>query len=91
VWLIDIVFFRLSFLPGCSMLCRFIHTLSVTHYLFILCLIGDVAWLCLEFIARAICSNVWTVSVLCSSCLESAEPLRKLTSSVRIKLGGYTY
>jgi hypothetical protein len=37
-----------------------------------------------------VCRNVWTVTALCSSWLESAEPLRKVTSGVRIKLDDHT-
>jgi hypothetical protein len=37
-----------------------------------------------------VCSNVCTVAALCSSWLESAEPLRMVTSSVRIKLDDHT-
>jgi hypothetical protein len=37
-----------------------------------------------------VCSNVWTVAALCSSLLKSTEPLRKVTSSVRIKLYDHT-
>jgi hypothetical protein len=76
----------LSFLPDCGMHCSFSHTLSVPECLLILCLVrwrGMVA----RSVYRAgqVCSNVCTVAALCSSWLESAEPLRK-AMSVWIKL-----
>jgi hypothetical protein len=40
--------------------------------------------------AGLVCSNVWIVAALCWSWLESAEPLRKVTSSVWIKLDDHT-
>jgi hypothetical protein len=86
VWLIDI-FFLLSFMLDCGMHCRFSHTLSVTQYLFILCLVrwhGMVS----PSVYRVghVCSNARTVAASCSSWLESAVPLGKVTSSIRIKL-----
>jgi hypothetical protein len=62
--------------------CRFSYTLSVTQYLFMLCLVrwrGMVA----PSVYRAghVCRNIHTVAALCSSWLESAEPLR-VTMSV---------
>jgi hypothetical protein len=41
--------------------------------------------------AGHVCSNVWTVAALCWSWLESAEPLRNVTSSVGIKLDDHTF
>jgi hypothetical protein len=70
--------------------CRFSHTLSVTQYLFILFLVrwrGMVA----PSVYRTdhVCGNIHTVAALCSSWLESAEPLRMATS-VWIKLDDHT-
>jgi hypothetical protein len=82
VWLVDVVFSLLSFLPECGMHCRFSHTLSVTQYLFILCLVrwhGMVAPS--VYHTGHVCRNVCTVAALCSSELESAEHLRKVMSS----------
>jgi hypothetical protein len=87
----DIVFFLLllSFLPDCGMHCRFSHTLSVTQYLFILCL---VRWrgMVVPSVYRAghVCRNVWTVAALCSSWLKSAEPL---TTAMSVNKVGRSY
>jgi hypothetical protein len=86
------LFFSLLFLlPDCAMHGRFSQAISVTQYLFILCLARwhDTAAPSVYRTDQAY-NNVWTVAALCSSWLESAEPLRKVTSSVRIKLDDQT-
>jgi hypothetical protein len=83
VWLIDIVVYLLSFLPDCGMHCRFCHALSVTQYLFILCLVrwrGMVAPRVYLAGRVQVCSYVWIVAALCSSWLETTEPLRTAMS-----------
>jgi hypothetical protein len=79
---VDRLFFcLLPFLPDWCMHCRFSDTLSVTQYLFILC---SVRWrgMVAPRVYRAghVCRNVRTVAALCSSWLESAEPLRTAMS-----------
>jgi hypothetical protein len=69
-------------------MCESAYTLSVTQYLFTLCWVrwrGMVA----PSVYRAghVCSKVSSVAALCSNWLESAEPLRNVTSSSRKKVG----
>jgi hypothetical protein len=67
--------------------CRFSHTLSVTQYPFSNCLVSWLGMVARVFIERAVCAVMYLrVSALWSSGLEAAEPLRNVTSSVRIKL-----
>jgi hypothetical protein len=75
VWLIDIVFF--PFLQDYVMHYYVSHTLSVTHYLFILFLVSRPGLVTLSvYRASHVCGNVYIVAALCSSWLESAERLR---------------
>jgi hypothetical protein len=87
MWLIDIVLFSLlSFLPDCVTHCRFSHTLSATQYLFILCLVRWRGMVASVYRAGHVYINGQTVAAVCWSWLESAKPLRNVTSSVWMKL-----
>jgi hypothetical protein len=71
-------YFFLSFLPDYVMHCRFSHTLSVNHYLFIPVL-SSASWrgMVAPIVYRAPkCAVMDRLAALCSCWLESAEPLR---------------
>jgi hypothetical protein len=60
-------FFPSFFSAGlCGMHCRFSDTLSVTQYLFILCLVSWLAWSRRVFISRAMCALMFRQLLLCA-------------------------